>query len=247
MASSGRITESVFKVSSRGAVSIDNMLNAHQAVSGILFSIAIIAAITRTVIRFRLRRRLLLDDYLLGFACVCLIAADILLYKTLPVLYLIEELSFDPASVTLPAGFLQQVSPHQKMIFSYVVMAWSVIYLVKFCFLYLFRLLIDRLKGLVRYWWFVVGITAISSGICICYEFIVCPRFGFSGASGFIWVSSKRLWDLLLTLNSAMSRKFSHDKEFRVQRVHCLFRYSNRSNELSGSASLISCSGTYRL
>ena len=204
MAYSEKITESTFKVGLLDALSMNNMLSAHQVVSGTMFSIAIIAAIARTVIRFRIQRRLLLDDILLGFGCVCLIAATILLYKVLPVLYLVLRLVSDPSSVRLPPGFSQQASFYQKILYSHLALAWSVIYSVKFCFLCLFRLLIDRLKGIVRYWRFVVGITAISAGYCISYQFIVCPRFGFASACELHLVSFKYVWIILLIPNSAM-------------------------------------------
>ena len=234
MAYSGRITKPVFKVRLLRAALMNKLLNARQGVSGTLFSIAIIAAIARTVIRFRVQRRLLLDDFLLGLACVCLIAANILLYEVVPLVYLGDEAIFDYASVKLSPGVLRQASTYQKMLYSNMTLTWAVIYSVKCCFLCLFRQLIDRLKNMIRYWRFVVGITAISFGFCICNEFISCPHFGLSSACGFSLWSLVKFMKLTLFLNSGMCRRPSSGKAFPAQLFQYLVRCLDRSNELSG-------------
>ncbi len=65
---------------------------------GVLFGSAIVAAIIRTSIRIKLRRRLYLDDAFLGLACLALTAATTILYKELKVLYLAEDIVQDYVS-----------------------------------------------------------------------------------------------------------------------------------------------------
>ena len=65
---------------------------------GVLFSSATVAAIIRTGIRVRLRRRLYLDDAFLGLACFALTAATTVLYKELGTLYLAEDIVQDYVS-----------------------------------------------------------------------------------------------------------------------------------------------------
>lgn len=48
--------------------------------NGILFGLALLTAAARMMIRFRSKKNLRSDDYVLLFACLCLIASQVLLY-----------------------------------------------------------------------------------------------------------------------------------------------------------------------
>ena len=127
-----------------------------------------------------------LDDLLFLFACVSLIAATILLVKETTSIYLLATLitSFvDGSGLEDQFGSsLQNFQLAHKVIqsegYAYSVLIWAAIFAVKFCYLCFFRLLIDRLKGMVTYWRITMGITALSAGFNICALFIACPYFG---------------------------------------------------------------------
>jgi len=102
--------------------------------------LAIIGAIARTFIRFRGRQLHVLDEALLLFACLCLLAATILLIKGASSLYLVEQLQLTPeaaASVTV-----QQISAAigrlQQEEYAFGILIWLSVFAVKFCYLSFF-------------------------------------------------------------------------------------------------------------
>ena len=166
-----------------------------------LFGVVILSAIVRTLIRLQNKPRLALDDYLLLFSCLCLITSTTLLYKLVPAAYLFEELDFNP-SIALPSNFTQLVVFNIKILDAYTFMSWVVIFAVKFCFLSFFRSLIDRVRRMVIYWRFIVGITAVFFGLSLCETFIACPRINaLSCMSYYVLISySKSLGRLIRSL-----------------------------------------------
>ena len=117
---------------------------------------------------------------------MCLVAATILLVKGAASAYavanlitsLVDGLDFENLVGLLPQNFEHTVKVIQSVGYAYSVMIWVAIYAVKFCYLFFFRLLIDRLKGMALYWRITMGITALSSVFNICALFIACPYFG---------------------------------------------------------------------
>ena len=153
-------------------------LTSVKGVSGGLFGLAIIAAIARTLIRFRSTPRFTLDDALLLFACTCLTAATGLLYKLIPNAYFFEALDFnDRVSLPFPIShFSQEIVLTVRILDAYTCISWLVVFAVKFCFLFFFRALIDRVKRMIIYWRAVVFITVIFGGISLCETFIACSH-----------------------------------------------------------------------
>lgn len=142
----------------------------------------------RTVIRLRNRQLQMVDDLLLLFACVCLTSSTILLVIMAPSLDFFATLFADAASITfsenqVKALFDLGVVDHsiQKYTYAHAVLAWTAIFFIKFCYLSFFRLLVDRLRRLIWFWKFVLGISVVFLGFSICSSFIACPYLGLKG------------------------------------------------------------------
>lgn len=149
-----------------------------------LFTTAMLATISRLIIRGRVQKRLLVDDYVLLFGCSALIAA----FTLVNVMY--EDINFDMFLVFGPAEQVYQVSTSpdfnsrilrfQKLSFSASILCWVTIFAVKISYLVFFRQMLDRLKRLMIYWRVTMGIVVVSGLFCICSVYISCPRFGLS-------------------------------------------------------------------
>lgn len=87
-------------------------------------------------------------------------------------------LSLENQVASSPQIFEHAVAVIESEGYAYSVLIWVAIFVVKFCYLCFFRLLIDRLKGLVVYWRVTMSVTAFSSVFNICALFIACPYFG---------------------------------------------------------------------
>ena len=154
-----------------------------QVVMGVLFNFAIVAAIARTAIRVRMRRRLALDDAFLGLACFALTAATIVLYEELGIVYLAEEIvqdyvSGDMAALPADVSVAATVPRYQRTDCLHGTLSWIVIFSVKFTFLSFFHQLLDRLPRLLFYWKVVVVANVVALVYCICYAFLECPYSG---------------------------------------------------------------------
>ncbi|KAI9833649.1 MAG: hypothetical protein M1826_006739 [Phylliscum demangeonii] len=146
--------------------------------SGVLFGLAMLAAAARFVVRLRLQRRLLLEDIILLFACALLVAGSGLLYKSMQMLYVTEDLVLNPqtALFRLPLNYFETMVYYQKTVWAYLVLSSTAIFAVKFTFLSFFRALVDRQQKMLRYWRVVVVITVLSWGACASYPFWDCPH-----------------------------------------------------------------------
>ncbi|KAL8901078.1 MAG: hypothetical protein Q9192_000741 [Flavoplaca navasiana] len=147
----------------------------------ILFCIlAIVGALARTIIRFLNQQLRVLDDALLVFACVCLIAATVLLINGASSLYLIIAFQSNPQAAAMTS--LQQVSGTiakvQRETYPFGVLIWLCVFAVKFCYLFFFRQLIDRLRRITVYWKITLALTSIACVFNACASFIACPEFG---------------------------------------------------------------------
>ena len=142
-----------------------------------------LAALARTAIRIHSRQPFQTDDFLLGFACVTLIASAVLLYVMLDTIYWDMNLilnPFSPATITafLTPGFFDRIRWYQQMSFSFLTLTWTTIFAVKLSFLFFFRQMCDRLKHVMIFWRIVLVITILSYCYCAAGVFIGCPKFG---------------------------------------------------------------------
>ncbi|KAL9579386.1 MAG: hypothetical protein Q9212_005142 [Teloschistes hypoglaucus] len=160
-----------------------NILVKEDAYKGVTIAfciLAIIGALARTLIRFRNRQLRVLDDALLLSACICLIAATILLVKGASYLYMVETLQANPELVAFAS--LQQVSAAvakiQQNTYPFGVLIWLSVFAVKFCYLSFFRQLIDRLARIVVYWRITLAVTFVACIFNATASFVSCPEFG---------------------------------------------------------------------
>lgn len=123
------------------------------------------------------------DDAFFAFACVCLCASTALLFQLVGALYFEQKLVLDPSSVSLTTAF--QIIPEllgtQKVSYAHLTLTWTVIFSVKFSFMFFFKILIKRLTDLNVYWRVVVWINAVSYILCISDVFISCPHITLAG------------------------------------------------------------------
>ena len=136
------------------------------------------------MLQIRIHRRLYLDDYFLVFACVCLTAGTVLGYANVGNLYWDETLTFNHAEIVNLLAEHVDVAAHikayQRLYYSYPAVLWTAIFAVKFAYLSFFRRLIDRIRPLVIYWRFVVGIAVVSLPICIISIYVACMKWGLA-------------------------------------------------------------------
>lgn len=156
-----------------------------QVVMGSFFSLSILAAITRILIRLRTQKCRRLDDYLLVFACICLTAATALLYSATKEVYFSEAMIIDATWATSvvaadPRGTLQEIGFFRRVNWAYLTLTWTTIFAVKFAFLSFFRRRIDRLPSMHIYWRVVVAFTGLSFLFAICNHFMTCSNLSFS-------------------------------------------------------------------
>lgn len=70
------------------------------------------------------------------------------------------------------------ISKIQDYTYPFGALIWGCVFAVKFCYLYFFRLLIDRQRAMVLYWRIALAVTAIAFVFNTCGSFISCPKFG---------------------------------------------------------------------
>ncbi|KAL8835183.1 MAG: hypothetical protein Q9170_003429 [Blastenia crenularia] len=132
----------------------------------------------RFYIRVVIQKQFSSDDGILIFGIACLIVAIGLLLTFIDKMYIVGTAeSGNLISVSLPADYIEQSFNFQKMVTVALVLTWCSIVSVKFSYLFLFRRLINRLPGMMVYWW----IAAVYNGMISIYGAIVygvaCPEF----------------------------------------------------------------------
>ncbi|KAK4150899.1 hypothetical protein C8A00DRAFT_36475 [Chaetomidium leptoderma] len=168
-----------------GLASIKRM--AFKSTVGIFFGLSILSVLARAGIRLRTRRTLSLDDYLLFAAAVFLSAATGLMYNICDNLYLSTAIRLD-TSIVGRLGIDRLMSLVNSAVqenHSFLILAWTATFLVKFSFLAFFKQLIWNVAGVRRYYWTVVAVTVISWLFLIAEPFILCSSFGMESLQCF--------------------------------------------------------------
>lgn len=136
-------------------------------------------------IRYHSQKQLQPDDYVLMFACLTLVASQIMLYiPNIDDIFWIEALILYPSPQILdsisedPKAFYRRISRLQRMQFSSFALTWTSIFAVKICFLLFFHQLVTRLRRWILAWRIIFGITILFWALCIGAIFINCPHFG---------------------------------------------------------------------
>ena len=121
-----------------------------------------------------------LDDFLLFSACVCLVAATILLNLGANILFQISIFRnmIGLAQQLPPKLVIDATSKIQLYTYPFGSLIWATIFFVKFSYLAFFRLLIDRQYSMLVYWRTTCLITGLAAVFDITSCFIGCPKFG---------------------------------------------------------------------
>ena len=117
----------------------------------------------RYYVRYFIQKQLSIDDGILLFGILCLIAAMVLLFIFVDNLFLVEALEGNTIPADLPIDFLRRITEFEKLALAALVLTWCSIISVKFSYLFLFRKLIDRIRPMVLYWWVAVVFNALIS------------------------------------------------------------------------------------
>ena len=137
----------------------------------------------RTAIRFHKGQQHIIDESLLLLACLCLVAATVMLDIVASPLY---EMIMTEAAVKTNPGLRQEipidslnevVSKKRKYIYAFGALIWGAVFAVKFCYLHFFRLLIDRQKSLVNFWKVAMVISLAAAVFNICSSSTDFPKF----------------------------------------------------------------------
>ncbi|MCJ1307352.1 hypothetical protein MMC25_000998 [Agyrium rufum] len=144
------------------------------------YALALGGAFARTIVRWKVNRAFAADDAFLAAAIVFMTASFVILWLSIPDIYLFQALSADPFAVVIPTDLMQRTSWFQESDKAYLAVAWTAIFSVKFGFLMFFRRLVDRLPKLATYWKIICAITGIFYIFCFIDGFVACPYNGMA-------------------------------------------------------------------
>lgn len=105
----------------------------------------------RFYIRFRIQRQIGIDDGFVLFGTGCLITAMALLFKYINKMYMAEALLFGVPNAELSSNFIEDSYWYHKISAVALIMTWCSLVSVKFCFLFLFRKILNRTKSMLTY------------------------------------------------------------------------------------------------
>jgi hypothetical protein len=136
-----------------------------KALLWVFFGIATVALILRLYIRLKCFRRLLVDDYLAGFAWLLLLMSVCIWSMTIDSMY---ELYYVSAGMALPSANFTHNS-HRFLVGANV--AWVMFYIglwsIKLSFLVFFYRLGNQIRTYQILWWVIFGFTIASGLACI--------------------------------------------------------------------------------
>ena len=138
--------------------------------------IALISVSARLYIRIRIQKQVGLDDAILLFGTGCFIAGMVVLFQFVNQLYEVEAPLFLPDARIGP-DFLEDAFYYQKMSAAALILTWFSLVSVKFCFLVLFKKLVERIRPMVIYWWIVTIFNAAVSAYGVSVYIAACPYF----------------------------------------------------------------------
>ena len=146
-----------------------------------MFGLAIVAFLIRGYIRIRIHHKVQVEDYILLFAVACLCTVTGLAYATLPATYALIQLIVHGFENDLTFELLEEIPRVSKMEHAGANVNWPVIFSVKIAFLFFFRRLISRLRGLNIWWWVATTFTILAGLVSIAASWLTCPHFTIKG------------------------------------------------------------------
>ncbi|KAL9047918.1 MAG: hypothetical protein Q9162_007912 [Coniocarpon cinnabarinum] len=148
---------------------------ANRAATGVIFGIAMCAYAFRCYVQLVVHKRFPAEDWLLLFSVVILIAATIIYYIQVALLYDALGVILHGFGSSLFGETLKKIPRESKLSNALDTLWWVILFSVKVAYLLFFRKLISRLTYLKRYWWFVVGFLFPAFVICEVVSWQTCP------------------------------------------------------------------------
>lgn len=87
------------------------------------------------------------------------------------------EAPFFLPDATIGPNFLEDTFYYQKMSAAALVLTWCSLVSAKFCFLCLFRKLVERIRPMVIYWWIATIFNTAVSAYGVTVYIAACPYF----------------------------------------------------------------------
>lgn len=163
------------------------MLTLRKAILFVFLIVAIVATAARTYFRVRRFRRLEIDDVFLILAIVTLCAFVGVVYSVKNLMYLSVYLALGLEDPSFP---LDAIFDYEKT-FEYYgqmdeaasVLIWTSIFAVKFSFVFFFRKLTRRVRG-IEIWWQIVVVVLVPCALtCMFLGFVICSALNCSQTS----------------------------------------------------------------
>ncbi|KAL8667763.1 MAG: hypothetical protein Q9168_007185 [Polycauliona sp. 1 TL-2023] len=146
-----------------------------QICVGIFTAIACTLAVGRTYIRIIQTRKVSIDDGFFYLSVAALIAGTVCCYYDIPYIYTPHNV--DPATFQITPAFIAFVQRSLKFQALTCALLSVALFAVKLSFLTFFRDLLRRVRGLMVFWWCVLGFMVPVAVIFVCIIFIICPYF----------------------------------------------------------------------
>ena len=142
-----------------------------------LFTICLLSVIARFYIRLRIQKQISIDDAFLLFGAGCLIAAMTLFFLYVDTMYMMQALVLGLPNVEIPPNFVQEALWYHKMESASLILSWWSLMAVKFCFLFIFKKLVDHIQPMLIYWRAVTIFNVIVAIYGTIAYIAACPHF----------------------------------------------------------------------
>ena len=143
-----------------------------------LFGLCLISACARFYIRLRIQKSFAIDDGILLFGIICVIAAMVLLHTFTDEMMLVGATETGLSGIDLPPDFISQAFDFQRLVTAGLILTWTAIVSVKYSYLFLFKRLIDRMPRMITYWWLAFTFNGIISAYGMAVYVAACPWYG---------------------------------------------------------------------
>ena len=158
-------------------------------------ALALLAATAQTTLYFRQNRRLEGDSYALIFGCVTFTAASVLLFNTIPTIFMGYGHSVNLSKTLIVAANSDPLLPGdvlhlQRMILSCLTLLYTILFSVKLAYLLFFRPILERLPLMLMYWRGVLAFTVIAYTFDITALFAECLHWEANSSETFHGVFS---------------------------------------------------------
>ena len=176
----GRIHKKPFLVSNLLSSTIYLLTKESQISSFALLGVCFISTCFRLYIRIRVQKQFSIDDGFLLLSFVFLVAGLTLLCTFMDKMYLMEALLFGgpEALANLPSDWMEQAFDYQRKILGALLCTWLVIVCVKMSFLFFFKKLTERVRGMRIFWWVAFVYNVLACGYGVSVYVATCPEFG---------------------------------------------------------------------